>query len=401
MIGKKLTPEIIIQKAKSDKFEMIKNLNLWGNDLQDISIIRELSNVEVLSLSVNSISTLADFSYCHQLSELYLRKNFISNFSELKHLKNLQNLKVLWLCDNPCSNLPNYRIAVIKLLPQLVKLDNSLITEEERIQAQNLELNLSSPIKSKSSSPQKAVHESLMMPNEDQIRNPGYPSGNPAGNPPARLIPNSRREQRIDVFDEPTQDKEKKFKNRPIYDPVREPESEPNMNNEMNRVKSSPKYVGQDKYDKYESHEDFPIKVQKKVPEKVPVQSSARNLLKEQPKVPENNIVDDSENYMEKKKDKVPFKPQPKKKKEENFSENQDNNEKEIFIKKNSKVVHSPKSQKQIAQVPKKDNLIVNEPKQEKNRNENLLCAVLMIIKELDRESIEIVKSEIDRKLNY
>lgn len=39
-----------------------------------ISIIRQMPNLEVLSLSVNKISTLADFAHCPKLRELYLRK---------------------------------------------------------------------------------------------------------------------------------------------------------------------------------------------------------------------------------------------------------------------------------------------------------------------------------------
>ena len=36
----------------------VKSLNCWGQDLADVSILCEMPNVEVLSLSVNRISTL-------------------------------------------------------------------------------------------------------------------------------------------------------------------------------------------------------------------------------------------------------------------------------------------------------------------------------------------------------
>jgi len=32
-MSKTLTAELIIQRTKSDRFDKIKNLNLWGNDL--------------------------------------------------------------------------------------------------------------------------------------------------------------------------------------------------------------------------------------------------------------------------------------------------------------------------------------------------------------------------------
>ena len=44
----------------------------------------------------------------------------------------LPNLRVLWLMENPCANIDNYRLIVIKALPNLVKLDNANISQEER-----------------------------------------------------------------------------------------------------------------------------------------------------------------------------------------------------------------------------------------------------------------------------
>jgi Leucine-rich repeat (LRR) protein len=64
-------------KTKTNRIDSIKNLNLWGNDLDDITIVQQMNALEVLSLSVNNISTLRDISYCNNLKELYLRKNTI------------------------------------------------------------------------------------------------------------------------------------------------------------------------------------------------------------------------------------------------------------------------------------------------------------------------------------
>lgn len=127
-----LTENIILQKTRVDSLLHVKNLNLWGNDLTDVSILQKMPNVEVLSLSVNNISSLKDFSHCSKLTELYLRKNDVSNLKEIDHLKDLKGLRILWLCDNPCSEQENYRNYVIRNLSNLVKLDNTDITTEER-----------------------------------------------------------------------------------------------------------------------------------------------------------------------------------------------------------------------------------------------------------------------------
>ena len=84
-----------------------------------------MKNVEVASFSVNKIKTLKYFSFCPRLSELYIRKNSLVSLDELQHLKNLPELRCLWIADNPCTNgVENYREQVLAILPQLNKLDN-------------------------------------------------------------------------------------------------------------------------------------------------------------------------------------------------------------------------------------------------------------------------------------
>ena len=35
-----LTKEIIVEKCKKENFKEIKNVNLWGSDLEDMTLIR-------------------------------------------------------------------------------------------------------------------------------------------------------------------------------------------------------------------------------------------------------------------------------------------------------------------------------------------------------------------------
>ena len=59
---KALTREMLLSKCKTDKLSSLTNVNLWGNDIEDLSLIaQELPNVEIVSLSLNKISTLKDF----------------------------------------------------------------------------------------------------------------------------------------------------------------------------------------------------------------------------------------------------------------------------------------------------------------------------------------------------
>ncbi|GIL57184.1 hypothetical protein Vafri_12484 [Volvox africanus] len=123
-----LTEQIIKGKTRLDKLEEVKNLNLWGQDLDDCSMLTKLPNLEVLSLSVNRLSSLKDFRHCSKLQELYLRKNEVKDLNEIQHLVHLKDLRVLWLSDNPCADHPNYKQFVARMLPNLQKLDNDDIS---------------------------------------------------------------------------------------------------------------------------------------------------------------------------------------------------------------------------------------------------------------------------------
>jgi len=149
MSSNALTKELLILRTKQDRVDLIKNLNLWGNDLDDVSYIKELPLLEVVSLSVNNIATLKDFAYLKNLKELFLRKNLIADFKEVLHLTKCSNLRVLWLNDNPISEHPNYRLYVIKILSQITKLDDTFINFDEKIKAENTQIDFSSTDKNR------------------------------------------------------------------------------------------------------------------------------------------------------------------------------------------------------------------------------------------------------------
>ena len=99
-----------------------------------------MPQIEICSLSLNKIYSLKDFSSCKKLTELYLRKNLITDLLEVKYLTMCPNLKVLWLWDNPIADHPLYRQFIIKILPNLVKLDNASVTSEERTESSSMNI---------------------------------------------------------------------------------------------------------------------------------------------------------------------------------------------------------------------------------------------------------------------
>ncbi|XP_077284853.1 uncharacterized protein LOC143910311 isoform X3 [Arctopsyche grandis] len=127
----KLTEEMVVARSKQSDLSNIKRLNCWGAELTDISILKRMANIEVLAFSINKIRSLSEFQHCRRLKELYVRKNRISDLSELRFLRRLPALKVLWLDENPCAEAGNYRMTVLRALPQLEKLDNVVVQAEE------------------------------------------------------------------------------------------------------------------------------------------------------------------------------------------------------------------------------------------------------------------------------
>lgn len=131
----KLTRELIFQKTKNDKIEYLKMLNFWGCDIGDVSIIQYMPMLETVSLSINKIKTLRFFEGLSHLSELHLRENDICDLKQVNYLINCDKLRILSLSGNPICEFSYYRPYVICKLPQIVKLDDVIITKEERIKA--------------------------------------------------------------------------------------------------------------------------------------------------------------------------------------------------------------------------------------------------------------------------
>ena len=97
-----------------------------------------MPGLEIISLSLNKISTLRDLTSCPNITEIYLRKNNISDLKEISHLTRLTRLRVLWLSHNPCAEHPFYRAYTIRTIPSLQKLDNAEVTAAEREQVASL-----------------------------------------------------------------------------------------------------------------------------------------------------------------------------------------------------------------------------------------------------------------------
>ncbi|OAF72192.1 hypothetical protein A3Q56_00007 [Intoshia linei] len=137
-----LSKDVIENRTRLKNINAVTILNCWGCDIENIEILEGATLLEKFSASANKINSLKSLRNCHYLKELYVRKNSIAEIDDLKYIAHLKNLEILWLSQNPCTFIENYRLKVINILPQLSVLDNKSITKSERIEANLLKENL-------------------------------------------------------------------------------------------------------------------------------------------------------------------------------------------------------------------------------------------------------------------
>ena len=337
-MSKKLSRELIAQKVKSDRIESIRNLNLWGSNIEDISIIEEMPSLEIVSLSVNKIRTLRPFASLENLRELYLRRNLISNLNEIKYLADCQNLSVLWLSENPICDNPNYRSVVICVLPQLQKLDDIAITEEEREKAE------------------KKLSGNLEDDDDDE---PNY-------------------EEKNNINNQQQQEEER-------YSPKKK------INNDNNYSKKK-SYGYNNDQNEYENEEKN-YNVRKSQVQKN--KNSIRNKYDERQD-------EDDEDYIKPKKTFQPSRHnQNDNYGKYNKNQNEAFNYDDRPIRKNSAIGPRNNKRNDIYRNAYGDNNYEKNSGEKKKGNSNVLNCVIALLKELSPNELQIVKREIDRINNY
>ena len=135
------------------QYRELRNLNLSYNEISDAVNLRLLPSLQAVDLSHNQLAYLPNLDlpqlrvlnladncifYAEALSRLPglelldLRRNNITSCQSVSGLAELPRLREIWLEGNPVASAPDYRIAVLSLLPTVRTLDGAQVTAGER-----------------------------------------------------------------------------------------------------------------------------------------------------------------------------------------------------------------------------------------------------------------------------
>merc|ERR1711907_490388 len=118
-------------------------LSVGRNQIKKIEKLDDVADtLEQLWISYNIISSLDGLQGLTNLQSLYMSNNNIKSFSELAKLAGMPNLKDVVFKGNPMYegvSEQDARIEILKQLPNLTKIDGSMVTPSERDKAQGLE----------------------------------------------------------------------------------------------------------------------------------------------------------------------------------------------------------------------------------------------------------------------
>uniref|UniRef100_A0A915PX50 Protein phosphatase 1 regulatory subunit 7 n=1 Tax=Setaria digitata TaxID=48799 RepID=A0A915PX50_9BILA len=123
-------PANAIEEIKGlDKLTTLRELYLSQNGIEYITGLENNLNLEILDLNYNRLRSVSNIKHLHKLTDFWAKKNQLERVTEVNELAHLPSLKLVYLEMNPFSECSAYRGKVIRMLPQIEKLDASYCRE--------------------------------------------------------------------------------------------------------------------------------------------------------------------------------------------------------------------------------------------------------------------------------
>ena len=119
--------------------ESLKILSLGRNQIKKFENIEAVSaTIEEIWISYNLITSLSGLDKAKKLKKLYMSNNLVEKWSEIEKLQANPELEEVLFFGNPFVDEDNaaYRIQLLKVLPNLNKIDGLPVDVDEREAAQ-------------------------------------------------------------------------------------------------------------------------------------------------------------------------------------------------------------------------------------------------------------------------
>ena len=130
---------LILKENNFSKIESLNNmeyltyLDVSSNKMRNVdrTSLGDLPNLQIFICDNNLMKNINGFSKYDSLKTLSFQNNKIQDLNCIEKLSELNKLKEIILKGNPVTRYNNYRINIIKLLPNIIKIDGYEITEDE------------------------------------------------------------------------------------------------------------------------------------------------------------------------------------------------------------------------------------------------------------------------------
>eukprot|EP00297_Palpitomonas_bilix_P012272 CAMPEP_0113892148 /NCGR_PEP_ID=MMETSP0780_2-20120614/15232_1 /TAXON_ID=652834 /ORGANISM="Palpitomonas bilix" /LENGTH=312 /DNA_ID=CAMNT_0000882007 /DNA_START=178 /DNA_END=1116 /DNA_ORIENTATION=- /assembly_acc=CAM_ASM_000599 len=115
-------------------------LKAAGNKLENLKGVAGVPSLVEADFSSNVITSLEGVEgVLSKLTTLLLAGNKVESLDEVKRLQVLGALKVLDLSENPVTEQEGYRAQVLRLMPALVEIDRTPVSDEDRAEVERIE----------------------------------------------------------------------------------------------------------------------------------------------------------------------------------------------------------------------------------------------------------------------
>jgi protein phosphatase 1 regulatory subunit 7 len=117
-----------------EKLKQLRELDLSKNRIRQIepNSFHNGLIISCLKVEENGLRSLANIERLERLQALHCGGNRLAEFWEVDRLAELIYMMEISLMNNPMTRKPQYRLNIIKKLPNLIVLDSKEITIDER-----------------------------------------------------------------------------------------------------------------------------------------------------------------------------------------------------------------------------------------------------------------------------